>query len=159
QGVPVIFVHGTLGDYRTWSGEMDDFAAQYHVIAYSLRHHYPDTWTGGDYNVRVHMADLVTLLQTLKLAPVHLVGHSDGGVIAANVAKEHPELIHSVVLVEPTIFSLIADDEQAKPLLVEIGKGARRARDAAQNGELEQAVVIMMDAVNEPNGGFKGLPA
>jgi len=33
QGVPVVLVHGSLGDYRTWSGEMDDFAARYHVVA------------------------------------------------------------------------------------------------------------------------------
>ena len=79
QGVPVVLVHGSLGDYRTWSGEMDDFAARYHVVAYSLRNHYPDTWTGGPYSYQGHIADLVALLHALNLGPVHLVGHSFGG--------------------------------------------------------------------------------
>lgn len=41
QGDPVVLVHGSLGDYRTWNGEMDAFAERYHVISYSLRYHYP----------------------------------------------------------------------------------------------------------------------
>jgi pimeloyl-ACP methyl ester carboxylesterase len=159
HGAPVVLVHGAFGDYRTWSGEMDDFSAQYHVIAYSLRHHYPDTWTEGEYSVRVHVADLTAFLQTLNLGPVHLVGHSYGGVIVANVAKDHPELIHSVILAEATIISLIANNEEAKPLLAQIGKEAKSVRDAVQNGELDQAITLLMDAVNAPNGGFKGLPS
>ena len=46
NGPPVVLVHGALGDYRTWTGEMDAFATKYHVIACSLRHHYPNyQWT------------------------------------------------------------------------------------------------------------------
>src|SRR5215471_17925157 len=80
QGVPVVLVHGVLGDYRTWSGEMDAFATRYRVIAYSLRHHYPNTWTEGPYSYQTHIADLVGLLHALKLEHVHLIGHSYGGV-------------------------------------------------------------------------------
>jgi len=31
KGDPVIFVHGTLGDYRTWQGQMDTFAKNHRV--------------------------------------------------------------------------------------------------------------------------------
>jgi pimeloyl-ACP methyl ester carboxylesterase len=66
---------------------MGDFAARYHVVAYSMRYHYPNAWTEGQYSYQV-----VALFQALNLGPVHLVGHSYGGVVAAFVAKEHPEL-------------------------------------------------------------------
>jgi pimeloyl-ACP methyl ester carboxylesterase len=157
QGVPVVLVHGALGDYRTWSGEMDDFAARYHVVAYSMRYHYPNAWTEGQY-YQVHIADLVALLQTLNLGPVHLVGHSYGGAVAAFVAREHPELVRSLVLAEAGLGSLIANNDDAKPLLAEWGKVAKVAREHVQNGELDQATIVFMDAINEAGGGFKGLP-
>ncbi len=158
QGVPVVLVHGALGDYRTWSGEMDDFASHYHVVAYSLRYHYPDTWTEGQYSYQIHIADLVALLQALNLGPVHLVGHSYGGVMAALAAKEHPELTRSLVLAEPSITSLVANNEDAKPLLAEFGKVANAAKELAQKNEPDQAAITFMDFVNAPGGGFKGLP-
>lgn len=158
RGVPVVLVHGTLGDYRTWSGEMEDFSAKYHVIAYSLRYHYPTTWTEGEYSYQVHIADLVALLKAINLGPVHLVGHSYGGVMAAIVAKEHPELVRSVVLAEASIVTLIANNEEAKPLLAEVGKVAKTAKEYVQNGDPDQAAITFMDFVNAPGGGFKGLP-
>jgi pimeloyl-ACP methyl ester carboxylesterase len=158
QGVPVVLVHGALGDYRTWSGEMRDFAARYHVVAYSMRHHYPNAWTEGQYSYQVHIADLVALLQKLNLGPVHLVGQSYGGTVAAFVAKEHPELVRSLVLAEAGLGSLIANNDDAKPLLAEWGKVVKAAREHVQNGELDQAAIGFMDAVNEGGGGFEGLP-
>ena len=95
KGTPIVLVHGDMGDYRTWTGEMDAFADHYHVISYSKRYHYPNTWTEGDFSVQGHLADLVALLQALNLGPVHLIGHSSGGVLAALVAQEHPELVRS----------------------------------------------------------------
>jgi non-heme chloroperoxidase len=159
QGVPIVLVHGALGDYRTWNGEMDDFAARYHVVAYSLRYHYPNVWTEGQYSYQVHIADLVALLQALNLGPVHLVGHSYGGVMVAFVAKEHPELVRSLVLAEASLNSLIANNDEAKPLLAEVSKVNKTAQEFVQKGELDQAAITFVDFVNEGGGGFKGLPA
>jgi len=159
QGVPVVLVHGALGDYRTWSGEMDDFAARYHVIAYSYRYHYPDKWTDGEYSYQVHIADLVALLEALKLGPAHLVGHSYGGVVAAIVAKEHPELIRSLVLADPSLNSLIVNNDEAKPMLAEFGKIAKAVSELVQKGEPDQGAITFFNYLNEPDGGFKGLPA
>jgi non-heme chloroperoxidase len=158
QGMPVVLVHGALGDYRTWSGEMDDFGAHYHVIAYSYRYHYPEKWTEGQYSYQVHIADLIALLQALKLGPVHLVGHSYGGGVVANVAKDHPELIRSLVLAEPSLNGLIANNDEAKPTLAEAGKVAKTVAELVQKGESNQGAITFFDYLNEPRGGFKGLP-
>ena len=159
QGVPVVLVHGALGDYRTWSGEMDDFSAKYHVVAYSYRYHYPDKRTDGQYSYQVHIADLVALLQALKLGPVHLVGHSAGGVVVANVAKDHPELVRGLVLAEPALNGLIANNDQARPMLAEVGKVGKAAGELVQKGEPDQGAITFFNYLNEANGGFKGLPA
>jgi non-heme chloroperoxidase len=42
QGTPVVLVHGTLGDYRTWDGQLEAFSKGYQLISYSRRYHYPN---------------------------------------------------------------------------------------------------------------------
>jgi non-heme chloroperoxidase len=37
QGTPVVLVHGTLGDYRTWDGQLEAFSKGYRLISYSRR--------------------------------------------------------------------------------------------------------------------------
>jgi non-heme chloroperoxidase len=103
QGTPVILVHGTLGDYRTWAPQVTEFSKWYHVVSYSRRYHYPNLATGreGDYTYERHQKDLTEFLRNLNVGPVHLVGQGYGAVVAAMVAAEHPEMVRSLVLIEP----------------------------------------------------------
>lgn len=51
--------------------------------------------------------------------PVHIVGHSYGGAIALHIAKVRPDLVKSVCIYEPTLFSILdtsnADDQKLFP--------------------------------------------
>src|SRR5678815_5312767 len=95
KGEPVVFVHGSLDDYRAWQKQMDTFAKNHRIIAYSRRYAYPgnQVWNdSADYSVRIHANDLTTLIQSLKLGPVHLVGHSYGAyatLLTATVSYTH----------------------------------------------------------------------
>ena len=81
DGFPVIFVHGSLGDYRSWGNQTEYFSKKYRTIALSLRHGYPETWNGkgGHFSIRQHAQDLSEFIKNLNIGPVHLVGHSRGG--------------------------------------------------------------------------------
>lgn len=37
SGEPLIFIHGTIGDYRVWNSRMEPYSKHYNVIAYSRR--------------------------------------------------------------------------------------------------------------------------
>ena len=39
---PVVFVHGSLGDLRSWNGQETQFAQIYRVLVYSRRYHPPN---------------------------------------------------------------------------------------------------------------------
>lgn len=109
-GDPVVFVHGSLGDYRTWGGQIDTFAKNYRVIAYSRRYAYPNNKTvsdSSDYSVTPHAKDLNEFLKKLNVGPVHLVGHSYGAYTALLTTMEHPELVRSLTLGEPPVVSLL----------------------------------------------------
>lgn len=110
KGEPVVFVHGAVGDYRTWEAQMDPFAQDHRVIAYSRRYAYPNKQIindSADYSVTPHAKDLTHFLKILDIGPVHLVGHSFGANTSLITALEHPELLRSLTLAEPAVMSLL----------------------------------------------------
>jgi pimeloyl-ACP methyl ester carboxylesterase len=110
KGEPVIFVHGTVSDYRVWGEQMDTFAKSHRVIAYSRRSAYPNKQVLNDsidHSVTAHAKDLTQFIKTLDIGPVHLVGHSYGAFTSLITALEHPELVQSLTLGEPPVMSLL----------------------------------------------------
>lgn len=105
QGVPLVMVHGSLSDYRTWAPIMEELAMGNRVIAVSLRHYYPERWDGkgSDISLRQHADDVAAFIQALNVGPVHLLGHSRGGGVALLAAASHPERIRSLLLADPQV--------------------------------------------------------
>jgi non-heme chloroperoxidase len=108
SGVPVVFVHGGLDDYRSWKDQVPPFSRHYRVIAYSRRYNYPNTNPAkiADYSPNVDADDLAALITTLKLGRVHVVGASYGGYTALILAINHPEMVRSLVLAEAPVLRL-----------------------------------------------------
>ena len=42
DGAPLVFVHGVLGDLRTWAPQWDAFTPHYRCISYSRRYSVPN---------------------------------------------------------------------------------------------------------------------
>ncbi|MEJ2113051.1 MAG: alpha/beta hydrolase, partial [Flavobacteriaceae bacterium] len=120
KGEPVVLVHGSIGDYTSWAFQVDTFATKHRVIAYSRRYatpnnqNYPDS---ADFSVVPHAKDLATLIKTLNLGSVHLVGHSWGAFTALKTTIDHPELVKSLTLGEPPVQSLIKNTKLGDSLL------------------------------------------
>jgi pimeloyl-ACP methyl ester carboxylesterase len=142
KGTPVVFVHGALSDLRFWEPQRQAVASKYRFIAYTYRYHGTEPWPdeGKDYSGATHLADLVAFLNGLKAAPVHLVGLSYGGSLAAQVAANHPELLRSLTLAEPGLFSLIVDKPEAKPTLDAFGKGFQEVATVLKGGDPKGAL-------------------
>jgi non-heme chloroperoxidase len=109
NGEPILFSHGIHADYRAWSGQVDAFSKNRTVVTYSRRYAAPNKRDGDvkDSTVENNAVDLMSLIDALGIAPVHLVGHSYGGFVSACVAADHPDLVRTLVLVEPAIATLL----------------------------------------------------
>jgi len=163
QGPPVVMVHGTICDYRWWQVQMDQFSQRHRVVAYRLRHHHPNVSTGdrSDYLPRTHAADLAGLIQALNLGRLHLVGHSYGSFISLLVARDRPELVRSLVLVEPggRLAGLITgpDAEEAQPILKATGESRKQVLERLDQGDIDEALRIVLNRVLGP-GTWERMP-
>ena len=162
QRTPVVFVHGSLADFSDWDGQVPSFARIYRVLAYSRRYHRPNPpqEDGQVYSPALHAEDLAALLLQLDLAPAHVVGSSYGAYTALALALEHPQLVRSLVLAEPPVFSLLTG--------LQAGDSIRRAffaaaldpaRAAFVRGDSVAAVRAFLDAASGTPGRFDNLAA
>src|SRR5437667_11807218 len=72
HGPPLVCVHGTLGDFRTWSAVMGPLSKKRRVIAPSLRHFFPEHWdgVGDDYLMSQHVSDTIAFIAQIDPGPV-----------------------------------------------------------------------------------------
>jgi pimeloyl-ACP methyl ester carboxylesterase len=162
KGDPVVFVHGTLGDFRTWAGQMDTFAKSHRVIAYSRRFAYPNKQVindSDDYSVIPHAKDLAEFIKALKLQPVHLVGHSYGAFTALLTTKDHPELVRSIMLGEPPIMSLLENVPGGDTIFNNfIARGFLPTAEAFKNNDNEKAVKTFIGGVMGDTSAYSYIP-
>ncbi len=113
-GEPVLFVHGSLVDYRVWAGLWDDVARDHRIVAYTQRWFGTKDWPEDkSFSRDIHTADLVALLKTWG-EPMHLVGWSYGGAVVLDAASKVPELVSSIVVFEPTVTEIVAGNPEAE---------------------------------------------
>jgi esterase len=155
-GAPLLLVHGTLGDYRYWAGQMEPFGAHYRTISVSLRHCWPEKWDGeGDnFTVQQHTIDIASFIAGLQAGPVHLLGHSRGGHIAFRVAQNFPAFVRSLILVEPGGV-LAADLETGlapAPPTIALGPLYAKAAERIRLGEIDEGLKSTIDVIAGPGG-------
>jgi esterase len=161
EGRPLVCVHGTLGDFRTWSAVVGPLSKRHRVIAVSLRHFFPEHWdgVGDDYRMARHVADVIGFIEKLGGGAVDLMGHSRGGHIAFRVAQQRPELLRKLVLAEPGGELDITLD----PVAVTGGAAERAARFAASaakvaDGDIDGGLKLFFEAI-EGEGAWARLAA
>ena len=159
QGTPVVLVHGTLEDYRTWDGQLEAFSKGYRLISYSRRYHYPNEWPkdSTDFSVTMHARDLAALIKALNLPPVHLIGHSYGAFIAFLVARDHPEFIRSLTLGEPPILPLLKTTPEGDAVLAAAIARSTAMSEAFKQGNDEEGVRRFVNGVLG-EGSYEKLP-
>jgi len=171
SGRPVLFVHGIPTDYRAWNAQVEEFSKSYRVVTVSRRYAWPNARKGDllDSTVDANAADLKSLIEKLGLAPVNLVGHSYGGFAAAVLAADHPDLVHSLVLVEAAVSTMLVVDEKSPAQMLGlllrypgVALSARRFQsrslypslNALKLGQVEKATELMVDGIQDVPGAF-----
>lgn len=159
RGEPLVFVHGGLGDFRTWGPQMAPFAAHFRAISYSRRAHYPNAWPArySQCAMSVHAADLAALITRLADGPVHLVANSYGGYICLLLATQRPALVRTLALAEPPVHPLLRRLPEGAALFEAFMAAAwQPAGRAFAAGNLEEGVRRFLNGAIGP-GAFDRL--
>ena len=142
SGPTIILIHGSVSDYREWQKQIGPLAQHYRVVAYSRRFHWPNARPGKDADARVErqVDDLAALVRTLGSTPSHIIGHSFGGAVALNFALRYPELVRTLVLIEPAVSSVLADTPENREATKE-GQAIRaKLKEAFDSGDAQRIV-------------------
>ena len=108
SGQPLVLVHASISDMRSWEPVENLLADHFEVINYSRRFSYPNRPIdrGVDDQLELHVRDLTTLIEEQDLGPVHLLGNSSGAFVSLLVADQRPDLVRSLSLEEPPVVSM-----------------------------------------------------
>ena len=94
----VVFLHGNGEDLHIFDLQIKHFSTDYKVVAIDTRGHGLSTRGTGAFNFHTFAADLLAVLDALHIDRAHIVGFSDGAIIALHTALLAPERISSMVL-------------------------------------------------------------
>jgi pimeloyl-ACP methyl ester carboxylesterase len=144
SGAPVLLLHGSASAAVMWTPTVDALKPDFRVLAPDLiGYGRTDPWPDGHgFTAEDELALLEPLLP--PGAPVHVVGHSYGGLVALRLALAGRVVLRSLTLIEPVAFFLLphAGAQEAWSEIHEVA-GDYTARIAA--GEAEAALRGFID--------------
>ena len=153
SGEPLLFVHGSLCDYRYWNAQTAVLAEDFLCVSVSLSHYWPANVDAGDnegeFGWRRHVAEVAEFIEGMNLGPVHLVGHSRGGCIAFHLAREYPQLVKTLTLADPGGPLQIDGKPEAgmPPATLQLRE---KVADLVNHGEIEAGLEMFVDSVSMP---------
>jgi len=122
----LILIHGYTGDHTDWDLQVRMFASRHRVITVDLRGHGESSGNMTNGTIDDFTGDVSTLMKSLNLSKVALIGHSMGCRVALATYLQNPKSVAGVVLID----------------MSQMGKG-----------DPNQAIVAAKRAIEEP--GFQ----
>ncbi len=156
EGLPLVFVHGGMGDWQSWAPQWEDFTARYRCITYSRRFSSPNrnTLSTTNHSVRAEARDLEALLDHWDAAPAFIVGTSYGAYTALQMALAAPGKVRALALTEAPVLPFadrVPGGRQAREAFLR--DVIHPADEAFRAGDVERAVALLTVGINGSGPG------
>jgi len=99
SGDPLVLLHGILGTNDSWAPQRPSFASRYQLFLVERRGHGHTPDVDGPLSYHDMAADTIAFLTAVVGGPAHLVGWSDGGIVALLVSISRPDLVRKLVVI------------------------------------------------------------
>jgi pimeloyl-ACP methyl ester carboxylesterase len=97
QGDPVFLLHGGLANGTYFANQIPELAKHYRLIVMDSRGHGRSSYDGQPITYGLMASDVLGLMDQLGIPKASIVGWSDGGIIALDIAIHHPERLNKVI--------------------------------------------------------------
>lgn len=144
SGEPVLLISPVLPDGFLPLVQRPELADRYQLIGYHKRGWVGSTHRSGPVSVEQHAADAAAFLDHLDVPRAHVVGHSSGAPVAAQLALDEPRAVHTLAVLELWLLSL--------PKGQEFARYAGAVLDAYERGDHESALAMFMTAARASIG-------
>jgi pimeloyl-ACP methyl ester carboxylesterase len=151
SGEPILCVHGTGSSTVLWRRPATELAKHGRTIVYDRRgfgiSERPEPFVT---DVHQHADDAAALIEALRLTPAIVIGRSQGGEIAVDLALRYPDRVRALALLEGGGMSLSEEfDRWRSELLRSVFAAA--AKDVGSVGETMFRIVL-------GDAGWEALP-
>ncbi|NER17033.1 alpha/beta fold hydrolase [Spongiivirga citrea] len=122
KGQAVVLLHGFLENKEMWQFAHDEFSQSHQIISIDLLGHGKTECLSSNHRMEEMAHAVKVVCNHLKIEKVSIIGHSMGGYVALELAKNYPDLVSAICLMNSNYY---ADDEDKKIL-------RRRANEMAK---------------------------
>lgn len=105
NGPPLLLIHGQMVDWTTYMRVLPELSQHFRVYAVDCYGHGRSDQVPERYSNVAMGRDLTEFVRTVIGEPAVVSGNSSGGLLAMEIATEAPELVRSLILEDPPLFS------------------------------------------------------
>jgi len=116
-GPPLLLIHGLMVSGAMYRGVVPAFATHYRVIVPDLRGHGRSGALPEPYSVEQLARDLAQLLDELQVDAAHVLGYSQGGVVAQQFARDYPRRVRGLILGCTYAYNMLSRRERVEGML------------------------------------------
>lgn len=98
QGESMVLIMGLGGGRGSWRYQTGYFKKYYHTVIFDNRGVGKSDKPAGPYSIKMMVDDTMGLMDYLGIEKAHILGASMGGMIAQELAINHPERVNKLVL-------------------------------------------------------------
>ncbi len=96
KGKPLLLLHGNGGSISSMSSIIPYFSKNYRTIVLDSRAHGKSIDTGDSLSFEMMADDIAYLFDQMRIDSAYIIGWSDGGIIALEMALRHPEKVRKL---------------------------------------------------------------
>lgn len=159
-GSPVVFIHGSFATPATWKRWFTLLSEHYHCIAIRLPGHdgAPDYHDYHQPDIETEVLLIERVVERLTDQPVHLIGHSFGGVVALSTALSQRVPIARLSLFEPVAVWLLEQLQTQDGIQTALDSVERFLTSYRQDAEMNPMACRQLIEFWGGDGVFEPLP-